>query len=137
VKLEWVVLNVGIEWDPKAVEFHVVAPKRSQQWHRHQWCIFLLFFDLCFIFLFPKLAFWFDMDWQVWCYVYNMSWSCWISLTWFKVKKGWKVFMDFHVGHHDLAFFKTHWSLNPLDLRWMVSKPKENIVGHKKERTSF
>jgi hypothetical protein len=133
VNLEWVAVNVGIEWNSKAIKFHVMAPKKSQQRYRHQWCIFLLSFDMCFVILSPKIAFIFDTNWQVWSCVYNMSWSCWISMTWFKVKKGWKVFVDLH-GHHDLGLFKTHWSFNPLSLRWVVSKPKENIMGHKKEK---
>jgi hypothetical protein len=88
VNLEWVALNVGTKWNPKAIKFHVMAPKRSQQRHRHQWCIFLLSFDICFVILSPKIAFIFDMYLQVWSCVYNMSWSCWISMTWCMVKKG-------------------------------------------------
>jgi hypothetical protein len=34
-------------------------------------------------------------------------------------------------------FSKTHWSLNPFGLKWVVCKPKENIVGHNKERSSL
>jgi hypothetical protein len=132
VNLEWVALNAGIEWDLKVVKFHIVVPKISQQWHRHQWCIFLLSFDMCFVFMSPKLAFIFDMDWQVWPYVYSMSWSCWNSLTRLSVKKRWKVFMDLRVGHHDLTFFKDPLEFQPFGLRWVVSKRKENIVGHKK-----
>jgi hypothetical protein len=93
MNLEWVILNACIEWDPKVVMFHAVAPKKSQQWHRDQWCIFLLSFNMCFVFISPKLAFIFDMDWQVWSCVYNMSWSCWNSLAIFMVKKGWMMFM--------------------------------------------
>jgi hypothetical protein len=98
--------------NPEAIKFHVMAPKISQQRHRHQWCIFLLSFDMCFVIMSPKIAFIFDTYWQVWSCVYNMSWSCWISMTWFRVKKGWKVFMDLH-GHHDLAFFKDPLEFQP------------------------
>jgi hypothetical protein len=113
MNLEWVALNANTKWNPKVVKFHVVAPKRSKQQHRHQLCIFFLSFDMCFIFLFPKLAFIFDMDWQVWFGVYSMSWSCWNSLTWFRVKRGWKVFMDLHVGHHHPTFFKNPLGFQP------------------------
>ncbi len=113
MNLEWVAINAGIEWDPKAVKFHAVASKESQQWHRHQWCIFLLSFHMCFVLLFPKLAFIFDMDWQVWSCVYSMSWSCWNPLIGFKVKKGWKVFMDLRDGHHDPTFFKEPLEFQP------------------------
>ncbi len=34
-------------------------------------------------------------------------------------------------------FSKTHWNFNPLSLRWMVPKPKENIVGHKIKKPLF
>jgi hypothetical protein len=40
--------------------------------------------------------------------------------------------MDLRVGHHDLTFFKDPLEFQPFGLRWVVSKRKENIVGHKK-----
>jgi hypothetical protein len=134
MNLEWVALNACTEWDPKPIKLLAVVPKRNQQWHKHQWCIFLLSFDICFVFLSPKLAFIFDIDWHViklYIACHEVVGIHWHDSGW---RKGgrclWICLLDIMIQ----PFSKTHWSFNLFDWKWLVSKPKENIVGIKKKK---